>query len=65
MVDIADIANDYAETERQREIAHMLASVGKGRSECGCGEPISDYRKDLGATRCMECQSDYERRVCR
>ena len=62
MADDVDVANDYAETERQRQVANMLASIGKGRSECDCGESISELRKSYGARRCMLCQSKYELR---
>lgn len=37
------------------------AIVGVGCSECECGEPIHPVRQQLGAVRCLDCQSFAER----
>ncbi len=46
------------EIERARSAAH-------GRTICvepGCDDPISATRQSMGATRCVECQTDHEMR---
>ena len=62
MADIADRANEYMEEERQRSLAAMLAKKGSGKPECDCGEPISERRQELGATRCIDCQNEEEKK---
>ena len=62
MTDIVDIANNYADAERERAIADMRANRKPGLSECEeCGEPISGLRKSMGATLCIFCQDKHER----
>jgi RNA polymerase-binding transcription factor DksA len=64
MADVVDIGNEYAQAEIDKAIAnHKELMRGQGRDECACGESISKLRKEWGATRCVECQDRYERRM--
>ena len=62
---------DLAQARQQDEVDHALAarrSPKPGTDFCvvdDCGEPISPARKAMGATRCVECQSDHEREAQR
>jgi len=41
--------------------ASAAAMRGIGASECDCGEHINPVRQQLGATRCIDCQTQVER----
>jgi phage/conjugal plasmid C-4 type zinc finger TraR family protein len=60
-----DRAEELAAEERQSGIrAASRALSGTGSIECiGCGNPIGAKRRAAipSATRCHECQTDYER----
>jgi len=61
MADEADIANDYA--QRAIDVAlYNRPMMANGKDECDCGEPISEYRKRIGAVRCIHCQTRWEKR---
>jgi RNA polymerase-binding transcription factor DksA len=58
---------DRAQQRQQEDIDHALASrhhAGIGIAHCinaDCGEPIADYRQQLGARLCLDCQRREER----
>ena len=62
---------DLAQARQQDDIEHALAArktVAPGTDVCvaaDCGEAISPARKAMGATRCLDCQADHERRAQR
>ena len=65
MSDDIDLAQSHEEMHR----AHALAAIERQRSrqtglpECiECGEEISPLRQSIGATRCIDCQTDHEQR---
>jgi RNA polymerase-binding transcription factor DksA len=64
-------AIDLAQARQQDDIDHALAArkvSGPGADFCtmeDCGEPISEQRKAMGATRCVDCQADHEREALR
>ena len=64
MADPADIAEREMERESARRSAEQsrmsLERLTSGKSECACGEGISDRRNELGAFRCMDCQEAAE-----
>lgn len=64
MADEIDLANDRAEIERDAAISrHVTRARGPGLDRCAiCGEPISDYRKALGAIHCVEHAKELEQR---
>lgn len=64
MADEIDLANDRAEIERDAAISrHVSRTRGPGLDRCAiCGEPISDYRKALGAIHCVEHAAQLEQR---
>ena len=62
MADAADRAREYQERLNAEALAARVA-LAPGRRACiDCGEPISVLRQQLGARRCMECQSELEAR---
>jgi len=60
---------DEMDAVQERVLAATAAAVdrarvamgGVGASECACGEPIHPVRQQIGAVRCIDCQSDAER----
>jgi hypothetical protein len=58
---------DVAQRRQQEDIDHVLASrkpTGAGRTHCvnmDCCEPIVEFRQQMGATLCVDCQRDAER----
>lgn len=64
MADDLDIAAERAEIERAAALSrHNSRPMREGADRCVlCGEPISDYRKALGAIHCVEDASEIERR---
>ena len=67
MPDIIDDANIIVEEEsaqRLMEIREKLLS-GAGLEECeDCGEPIPEGRRQVvpGCTRCVSCQTNFEKK---
>ena len=59
-----DRASDYEQIERDAAISrHVMRARGPGLDRCAiCGEPISDYRKALGAIHCVEHAAELEQR---
>lgn len=62
---------DLAQARQLDDIEHALAARKRakpGTDFCvveDCGEAISTERKAMGATRCVDCQSDHEQEARR
>lgn len=66
MADDAERAQEYQQIANDNALEAFRAAnatVQCGRDECECGEPISAYRRSLGATLCMACKEDEELRA--
>lgn len=64
-MDIADIANDYAERELQERLHGRVQYQGQSQKECdGCGCEIPLLRREAvpGVRMCIDCQKVEERR---
>ena len=60
---VQQLAEDHAADALKR---HADRPQTAGRRMCAnidCGEPISDYRRQLGATLCLACQNGEEARA--
>jgi len=67
MTDLIDVAQRRQLETIEQSLANR-PTMGKGLSHCevpACGEPISPMRQAMGATRCVECQTAYEREAQR
>ncbi len=64
MADEIDLANERAEIERAAALSrHAGRQRREGLDRCSiCGEPISDFRKALGAIHCVEHAAELEQR---
>ena len=72
-MDLVDRANDYIDSAmakaedllRGRRESVKTSNLEIARDCCGCGEPINPVRLAAlpDAVRCIECQSDFERRL--
>lgn len=61
MADIVDKANDAAAVMLEHQINAARAKQRAGLDECQeCGAPISALRRDMGAVRCVSCQTIHE-----
>lgn len=70
MTDWLDRAKEREELERELALSAQLARVdfsAPSLSDChDCGEPIPEARRALGGvTRCVACQSVFEKRARR
>ncbi len=57
MVDIADLADDVIEESLNRSIAQIPRYTGISATECECGEPIPEGRRQAipGVQLCVGC----------
>lgn len=61
-----DRDREVGEARVEQEIAAQVAAArrrlsGIGRATCECGATIGDFRRtEFAATRCIECQKDFE-----
>lgn len=62
MADEIDRAQEREQFDRDLALRAVVGNHGQGRAECACGDGISELRQGLGATRCLDCQTDHERR---
>lgn len=62
MADEIDRAQEREQFDRDLALRAVVGNHGQGRAECACGEGISQLRQGLGAVRCLDCQTDHERR---
>ncbi len=65
MSDDIDLAQAHEEMHRANAIAAAAARTKtQGSAVCiECAEPISPYRQELGADRCIDCQTALEKRA--
>jgi RNA polymerase-binding transcription factor DksA len=63
MADDIDRAQEQEQFNRERAIkAHTYKHIDVVREACiECDEPISALRQNLGAHRCIDCQTESER----
>jgi RNA polymerase-binding transcription factor DksA len=59
-MDVVDHANEIAEQDLARRIANATRPRQRGPEACDCGEPISELRRNIGAERCIDCQTAHE-----
>lgn len=60
--DDMDSVQDRVLAANEAAIASAIKPLVTGLPECKCGEPISQFRQNLGAVRCIGCQTEFERR---
>ena len=60
MTDPIDSAQEREQLDRDLAIDAVKKGMRNGRDVCGCGAPISELRKNLGAQHCIECLSEIE-----
>lgn len=61
MPDEMDAVQERVLAATEAAIAAARSNAADGRDECACGEPISVVRQQIGAVRCIDCQTAVER----